>query len=107
LPVIRRRSGVEKFEADLRTGHGRLAKTPLELVGAVFVSGESAEDPARLLSPVADDDIAARLRADQPYAATQPGWHRFGQRLMHIGVHQLRRGRHPRDSVDALRSLLE
>jgi hypothetical protein len=106
-PVIRRRSGVEKFEADLRAGRGRLAKAPLELVGAVFVSSQSAEDPARLLSPVAEDDIAARLHADQPYAATQPGWHRFGQRLMHIGVHELRRGRHPCDSVEALRSLLE
>jgi hypothetical protein len=106
-PVIRRRSGVEKFEADLRAGHGRLAKGPLELVGAVFVSNQTAENPVALLSPIPADDIAARLRSDQPYAAAQPGWHRFGQRLMHIGVHELRRGRHPRDSVDALLSLLE
>jgi len=105
-PVIRRRSGVEKFEADLRLGHGLLADRPLQLVGAVFVSSEPAEDPAALLSPIRAEDIAARLRSDQPYAATQPGWHRFGQRLAHVGVHELRRGRHPRDSVDALQSLL-
>ncbi|MFC5436133.1 serine kinase [Rhodanobacter umsongensis] len=106
-PVIRRRSGVDKFEADLRAGHGRLAKAPLELVGAVFVCSQPAEDPAILLSPVSAGDIAARLHVDQPYAATQPGWHRFGQRLTHIGVHELRRGRHPRDSVNALLSLLQ
>ncbi|TPG11401.1 serine kinase [Rhodanobacter glycinis] len=105
-PIIRRRSGVEKFEADLRQGHGRLAAAPLELIGAVFVSSQSAEDPDVLLSPIPEHEIAARLCADQPYAATQPGWHRFGQRLMQAGVHQLRRGRHPRDSVDALRQLL-
>jgi hypothetical protein len=106
-PVIRRRSGVEKFEADLRLGHGRLAAVPLELVGAVFVSSQWADDPDALLSPIPWDDIAARLRADQPYAAGQPDWQRFEQRLMQLGVHQLRRGRHPRASVDALRQLLD
>lgn len=106
-PIIRRRSGVEKFEADLRQGHGRLAAAPLELVGAVFVSSQSADDADVLLSPVSSDEIAARLSADQSYAAGQPGWRCFEQRLMQAGVHQLRRGRHPRDSVDALRRLLD
>lgn len=106
-PVIRRRSGVEKFEVDLRQGHGQLAEAPLELVGAVFVSSQSAGDLDVLLSPVPCDEIATRLRADQSYAAGQPGWHRFEQRLREVGVHQLRRGRHPRDSVDALRRLLD
>lgn len=106
-PIIRRRSGVEKFEADLRQGHGRLAAAPLELAGAVFVSSQSADDADVLLSPVSPDEIAARLSADQSYAAGQPGWHCFEQRLVQAGVHQLRRGRHPRDSVDALRRLLD
>lgn len=106
-PIIRRRSGAEKFEADLRRGHGRLAAAPLELVGAVFVSSQSADDSDVLLSPVPSDEIAARLRADQPYASGQPGWHRFEKKMMQLGVHQLRRGRHPRDSVDALRRLLD
>ncbi|TCI11386.1 serine kinase [Dyella soli] len=106
-PVIRRRSGVEKFEADLRAGHGRLARAPLKLVGAVFVSSQSAKDPDALLMPVPGNELAARLCADQPYASGQPGWPRFEQQLMQLGVHELRRGRHPRASVDALRSLLE
>ncbi len=46
-PVIRRRSGVTKFESDLRKGHGRLAATPLELV-------EQSSFPVnRLMIPVA------------------------------------------------------
>ena len=106
-PIIRRRSGVEKFEADLRQGHGQLAAVPLQLVGAVFVSSQSADDPDVLLSPVPVDEIAMRLSTDQSYAAGQPGWHRFEQRLLEVGVHQLRRGRHPRDSVNALRRLLD
>ena len=106
-PVIRRRSGVEKFEADLRQGHGRLAAIPLELVGAVFVSSQTADDPDSLLSPIPPGEVAARLSADQPYAAGQPGWRHFEQRLIQRGVHELRRGRHPRASVDALRRLLD
>jgi hypothetical protein len=106
-PVIRRRSGVEKFEADLRQSHARLAAAPLELVGAVFVSGQPADDPDVLLSPIHQNEIAARLRADQSYASGQPGWHRFEQQMMQLGVHQLRRGRHPRDAVAALHRLLD
>jgi len=106
-PIIRRRSGVEKFEADLRKSHGRLAAAPLQLVGAVFVCSQSADDPGVLLSPVPGEDIAARLCADQSYAVGQPGWHRFEQKLMQLGVHQLHRGRHPRDSIAALCRLLE
>jgi len=106
-PVIRRRSGVEKFEADLRQGPGCLAAAPLQLTGAVFVSSQPADDPEVLLSPIPEGEVAARLAAGQPYAAGQPGWHRFEQRLARQGVHQLRRGRHPRAAVDALRQLLD
>lgn len=106
-PIIRRRSGVEKFEADLRQDHGHLAAVPLQLAGVVFVSNQSADDPDVLLSAVPRDEIAARLSADQPYAVGQPGWQRFEQQSMQLGVHQLRRGRHPRASVDALRHLLD
>jgi hypothetical protein len=106
-PVIRRRSGVEKFEADLRLGHGRLAPAPLTLIGAVFVSNQSADDPDVLLSPVPIDEIAARLLADQPYAVGQPGWRHFEQQLIQAGVYELRRGTHPRASVEALRQLLD
>lgn len=106
-PLIRRRSGVQKFEADLRQGPGASAAVALALTGAVFVSGQAASDPDALLSPISRDELAARLRADQPYAAGQPGWAHFEQQLLQLGVHELRRGDHPRASVEALRSLLE
>ncbi|XRD89784.1 serine kinase [Dyella nitratireducens] len=106
-PVIRRRSGVEKFEADVRSGHGRLAKAPLKLVGAVFVSSEMTDDPDALLRPVPKGDIAARLDADQAYAAGQAGWLPFQQKLVQMGMHELRRGGHPRASVEALSDLLD
>jgi hypothetical protein len=105
-PVITRRSGVRKFEPDLRRGPGRLASTPLEIVGAVFVGTAHARHPRDMLQPVSRLETAARLAIDQPYAATQPGWPRFLQRLLTLGVHELRRGDHPTASVDALRALL-
>jgi hypothetical protein len=105
-PVIRRRSGVEKFEVDLRRGYGRPAAAPLEVVGAVFVSRQHADDGHARLHPLPEHDIATRLAADQPYAAAQPGWSPFVQQLRRVGVYQLRRGNHPRASVDALLPLL-
>lgn len=104
-PVIRRRSGVEKFEADLR-GRARPLGTPLALVGAVFVCDRPASDPDSLLVPLSTADMAARLEADQPYAAGQPGWRRFQHALCALGGHELRRGRHPRASAQALRAIL-
>ena len=106
-PRIRRRSGVEKFEADLRQSPGRLAAAPLDLVGAVFLSADMADDADALLSPVRASDAAVRLRANQSYAAAQPSWDRFEQQLVRRGIHELRRGRHPRDAVTALDELLD
>lgn len=105
-PVIHRRSGVAKFEVDLRRGPARLAATPLALVGAILVSNEPADDPDALLSPLAADEAAAQLVADQPYGAAQPGWPQFEQALLRLGVYRLRRGAHPQRSVDALEQLL-
>lgn len=105
-PVIRRRSGVEKFEIDLRTSLGRLAESPMTLKGAVFLSAQQADGSAALLNRLSTDKAVARLDADQPYAAGQPGWQAFTQRLVQAGVYELRRGRHPQASVDALLPLL-
>jgi hypothetical protein len=106
-PRIRRRSGVEKIEADLRRGVGRLALSALELVGAVFVSREPAAVGASLRRPLAAGEIPARLAADQPYAAGQPGWPAFVRELARRGVHELRRGSHPEASIEELRRLLD
>ena len=106
-PIIRRRSGVEKLEADLRNGPGQLAAMPLKLIAAVFVSNRRATDSDILLSPLPRSEAATRLLADQPYAAGQPGWQRFEQQLIQLGVHELHRGDHPRNAVSALQRLLD
>ena len=105
-PVIRRRSGVEKFEVDVRQGPIRLAATPLELTGAVFLSTRITDQPETLLRPIRADRIDALLTAGQPYAATQPGWHYFRHKLAGLGIYELYRGRHPQDAIHALQRLL-
>lgn len=105
-PVIRRRSGVQKYEMDLRDGHARLAPEPLQLACVVFASARPADDPQALLQAIPDHEIEGRLRAEQPYAASQPGWDAFVSAVRQRGACELRRGRHPVDSVDALIRLL-
>lgn len=108
-PVIRRRSGVEKFEADLRRASpaARCAPAPLQLVGTVVLSPESAGRGQPVLARASRQDITACLANGQAYGMTQPGWRRFEQWTSRAGAHRLRRGLHPRDSVDALRRLLD
>jgi len=105
-PTIHRRSGVEKYEVDLRDGRGRLAQEPLELACVVFVSRQPAENPQDLVRPVPIGELLPRLLAEQPYAASQPGWDAFVRTVERRGAYELRRGRHPSDSVDALLQLL-
>nr|WP_205746305.1 serine kinase [Dyella amyloliquefaciens] len=105
-PVIRRRSGVVKHEADLRRAPISMSSGPLELVGAVFVSARKADDPQHLLQALPLETVAGRLINDQPYASGQPGWSTFQQTITRLGVHELRRGVHPQASVDALLTLL-
>ncbi len=105
-PVIRRRSGVDKYEPDLRQGRGALAAAPLVIAGAVFVSSEPGDSDDALLRSIPSHEVTSRLVADQPYASGQPGWPVFAPRLAALGLHELRRGSHPRASVNALRQLL-
>ncbi len=104
-PVIRRRSGVEKFELDLREGWSRLAPQPLRLEHIVLVSKQPAEGCA-LLTPLGSDELLARLTPSQPYAARQPSWPLFAEQVSRLHGHQLRRGSHPREAAEALRGLL-
>jgi hypothetical protein len=104
-PVIRRRSGAEKYEVDLRRSGYRLAAAPLSIQALVFLSKRRAGDD-RLLVPLAARRRAARLATLQPYAAAQPGWRRFQNSLAGIRTFELRRGSHPAVAVAALRHLL-
>jgi hypothetical protein len=104
-PVIRRRSGVKKFELDLRRGGYRLAASPLRIGAVVFLSAEKSRD-GPLLRPLLKSTLSTRLANTQAYAAGQPGWATFAKHLSDLGGFELRRGRHPLEAVEALRPLL-
>jgi len=104
-PVIRRRSGVRKFEVDLRRGAYRLAPSPLKITAVVFLSPQSAGGGA-LLEPLSKSDVVGKLTAAQVYAANQPKWTAFRKGVLGLGAFELRRGSHPREAVDALEALI-
>ncbi|MDP9010225.1 MAG: serine kinase [Pseudomonadota bacterium] len=104
-PVIRRRSGVEKFEVDLRRKEFRLAKTPLRIIGVVFLSPRLA-GTGPLLRPLSAGNTLARLKEEQAYGASLPQWATFNKKLLRLGGFEVFRGPHPSASVEALRSLL-
>jgi hypothetical protein len=104
-PVIRRRSGVKKFEVDLRRGRFQLARSPLKIVGVVFLSSQRA-GAHPLLKPLSKSDLRANLAFEQAYGASQPQWRTFSRNISRVAAFELRRGRHPLESVEALRSLL-
>jgi energy-coupling factor transporter ATP-binding protein EcfA2 len=104
-PVIRRRSGVRKFELNLRRGDYRLAPSPLKIAAVVFLSAQNA-GTRPLLKPLSKSGLLARLAATQGYAANQPEWSTFSKNVAQVNAFELRRGRHPLEAVEALGSLL-
>jgi len=103
--VIRRRSGVKKLEVDLRSPAFRLAKGPLRIRAVLFLSARRPQS-GRLLVPLRRTALLERLAASQRYAAQQPGWKVFSRRVSALPAYELRRGTHPRESVEALCELL-
>ena len=102
---MRRRSGVRKLEVDLRRLPYRLAAAPLRIRAVVFLSARRAGRDA-LLVPLRRSVVLERLAASQRYAARQPGWSTFRSRASTLPAYELRRGAHPRESVEVLRGLL-
>jgi energy-coupling factor transporter ATP-binding protein EcfA2 len=103
--VIRRRSGVEKLEIDLRRPPYRLAGAPLPIRAVVFISARSAGSRA-LLTRLSTSVVLERLAASQRYATQQPGWRAFRERVARLPGYELRRGPHPLAAVEAVRRLL-
>jgi hypothetical protein len=102
---IRRRSGVEKLEVDLRRLRCRLARTPQRLRAVIFLSRRQARG-GPLLAPLGKTALLSRLAASQRYAARQAGWRDFRERLARLPGFELRRGNHPREAIEALCRLL-
>jgi hypothetical protein len=105
-PVIRRRSGVEKFEVDLRRTRYSLARLPLQIASVVVLTKKRVARGENLLRRLNEDELRRQLDASQPYALGQPGWSQFSQQLLRVGGFELRRGQHPDEGVAALETLL-
>jgi hypothetical protein len=105
-PVIRRRSGVKKFELDLRRGTYRLAASPLRVGAVVFLSPKSG-GTGPLLRPLSKSMLLTNLARTQAYAVNQPEWPTFIKRVCRLGAFELRRGLHPIEAVEALRAVLD
>ncbi|HEY4079251.1 MAG TPA: hypothetical protein VGM81_01030 [Burkholderiaceae bacterium] len=106
-PVIRRRSGVEKFEIDMRDkAWGRVAPTTLKLGAVIFITKQPTGDGQALVR-LAGHTLAERLAQSQPYAAQQPGWSGFAEQVSHLAGFELRRGPHPGEAARALRQALQ
>ncbi len=103
-PVIRRHSGVEKFEVDLRTSGLNLAKAPFKIAGVVFVTANHKRES--LLSPLRSSQAMRLMASSQAYASTQPDWDLFARRARRLPAYELGRGGHPLEAVAALRNVL-
>ena len=104
--TIRRRSGVEKLEIDLRRAPYQLAPAPLRVAAVVFVAARPAGNGA-LLESMPRAQLVRNLAASQRYAANQPGWSAFTRQVCRLPAFELKRGRHPLEAVEALKELLE
>ncbi len=91
---------------DLRQGGYRLAASPLKIAAVVFLSAQKAGG-GPLLTPLTQSGLRDRLTEVQAYAAHQPHWLTFRRQISRVDAFELRRGAHPLESVDILRSLLE
>lgn len=103
--VIRRRSGVEKLEIDLRRTPFRLAAAPLQIGAVLFLSSKSA-GRRPLLAPLTPAEMLRRLERRQRYAAQQPRWSHFREQVARLPAFELRRGAHPHEGVEAMQALL-
>ena len=105
-PVIVRRSGVRKYEIDLRGGEYQLAGRPMKLGAIVFLSSQRAHD-GHLLRRLSRAEALPMLVQEQAYAAGQPPWTAFTRNVTPLPFYELRRGQHPSEAVAVLRELIE
>ncbi len=104
-PVIQRRSGVRKFEVNLRQDPFRLARTPLKIAAVVCLSSKkSGAQP--LLRPLTASELRVAISGQQAYGAGAAQWRLFERKLGRLAAFELRRGRHPREAADALKRLV-
>jgi hypothetical protein len=101
-PIIRRRSGVAKFEVDLRQEPFRLAAR-LKIVGVVVLTRRRAGQS--LLRPLPRAQLLAMIAEQRAYGAGEIEWRLF-KKALRVPAFELRRGQHPREAAEALETLL-
>jgi len=106
-PVIARRSGVRKYEVDLRGSEYPLAERSLKISAVVFLSAQHATQQRGLLKRLTRAEALRRLAQEQAYAANQPSWRSFTRAAVRLPFFELQRGRHPSEAVAVLRELIE
>jgi hypothetical protein len=75
-PKIHRRSGVKKYQVNLREVPGNIARAPLQLAATVMLSRRKVtEQPA--LKRLSRELFVSRLRREQPYAMSMSNWLEF------------------------------
>jgi hypothetical protein len=104
-PKIRRRSGVQKYQANLREMHGSIARAPLQLTAIVMLSRRSVTKQP-VLKPLPSKTFLAQLRREQPYASGMSNWGEFERSIADLPAYELRRPQHPDIAVRELQALL-
>jgi hypothetical protein len=104
-PVIRRRSGTLKFEADLRRLGRGIPQSSLRLNATIFLTQQRA-DIDSVMKPVDRADMIARMNEEQPYAAGLAGWDQVCEKLAEHPCFELQRTDPPAAAVRELRALL-
>jgi hypothetical protein len=105
-PVIRRRTGVRKYEIDLRRGSFPIAEHPLQIDAIVFLSAQPARGRP-MLERLRPAEALQLLVREQAYAANQRPWALFSRSVRGVPFFNQRRGKHPSESVAVLRKLME
>ena len=103
-PTIRRRSGVRKYEVDLRRTGAVLARNGLPLRAIVVLSG-AAVRAGRLSRPLPVSAVRAALTRTQPYAAGLESWSEFLRQVRGLPAFELRRAT-PAVALREIRRLL-
>ncbi len=105
--LIRRSSGVQKHEADVRKGIGRIASRPPRVAAIVFLMPEPAARGSDLLRAIDNPRAMARIAAEQPYTARQAGWQAFLDTGSGIPAFELHRGAHAADALACVDAMLD
>lgn len=102
---IRRRSGVQKYQVNLREMQGKFARAPLQLTATVMLSRRKVTvQPA--LKRLSRELFVSRLRREQPYAMSNSNWMEFEDSIAKLPAYELRRTVHPDIAIRELRALL-